>query len=71
MSSLVMEGERKMEANAAYMKVCMERKIPTSALEEVADAIWGKSPEQQDLIREEKAREFAEKYPLKETRPKP
>ena len=55
-----------MERNAAYMKVCMEHDIPYEELLKVADEIWDLSPEKQDRIRKEKAKEFAEKYPYKE-----
>ena len=46
----------------------MEREIPIFELQKVADDIWDKSPEQQDLIREQKAKEFEAKYPIKQGR---
>lgn len=54
-----------MELNAAFLQCIMERDIPTSELVALANDIWEKSPEEQDLIREQKAREFAEIYPLR------
>ena len=54
-----------MELNAAFLQCIMEREIPTSELIALANDIWDKSPEEQDLIREQKAKEFSEKYPLR------
>ena len=53
------------EINAEYLRVCTEREIPYSELLAVANEIWDKSPEEQDTIREQKAKEFESKYPLK------
>ena len=57
-----------LEINTEYLRVCTEREIPFSELLAVADDIWDKSPEEQDSIRELKAKEFAAKYPYKEGR---
>ena len=54
-----------MKRNAAYLKVALERDIPISELKAVALDIWDRPPEEQDAIREAKAVECAEKYPLK------
>ena len=50
----------------------MERDIPTSELVALANDIWEKPPEEQDAIRELKAKECSEKYPLRtEAQPLP
>ena len=61
-----------MELNAAFLQCIMERDIPTSELVALANDIWEKSPVEQDLIREQKAQEFSEIYPLRsESQPLP
>jgi len=57
-----------MEINAEYLRVCTEREIPFSELLKVANDIWDLSPDEQDMIREQKAKEFEAKYPLKKDR---
>ncbi len=57
-----------MEINAEYLRVCTEREIPFSELLKVANEIWDLSPDEQDMIREQKAKEFETKYPLKKDR---
>ncbi len=54
-----------MEINEKYLRVCTEREVPFSELLKVANDIWDLAPEEQDRIREQKAKEFEVKYPLK------
>ena len=54
-----------MECNTAYLKACLERKVPISVLVENALALQGKSEKEQDEMREKWAMEIIEKYPKK------
>ena len=58
-------GEHVMDLVPAFQKVVMEREIPIHVLAELAEEIWNLPREQQNAIREQKAKEFAEKYPDK------
>ncbi len=58
------DDEDDMERVPAFLKVVMEREIPIRVLAELADEIWDLPKEQQNAIREQKAKQFAEKYPL-------
>ena len=50
----------------SYCKVHMEREVPTSVWVEQAKQLIGKTPEEQDAMREQWAKEIEAMYPLKE-----
>ena len=52
-----------MKCNSAYLKVCLERRVPVSVLVENALALEGKSEQEQDEMRETWAKEIEAKYP--------
>lgn len=59
-----MEGRANpMKCNDAYLKACLERKVPISVLEENANALEGKTEREQDEMRERWALEILRKYP--------
>lgn len=52
-----------MKCNNAYLKACLERKVPISVLEENANALEGKTEQEQDEMREKWALDIQKKYP--------